>query len=302
MKNFNSKENRSDPSPTNERRRVVAGIVLVISLVAAFFPAGSWLVARFAAQDQLWHTLIIAGLLIAAAWTDPRAARPLVEGFSPPVERRLIGALLTLIAASIFRNAALVFVSFGLSASALLTALTGRRSFADASGLLLGGLFFFASIVNTVDPPLRFLASRLAVEVLSALGQAPLLFLMGNPEGGLALVLQLAGHNYEVATECNGFGLTSGVLAVAVFLAVLRSAGILRMVLLSVMALGVGIGFNALRIVAIALTAPHFPGQYGLVHEVVGIAFFWAGLALVWWATHSMTRRSARSEPATATE
>ena len=76
--------------------------------------------------------------------------------------------------------------------------------------------------------------------------------------------------------------ITSGaVLAVLAAGIAGRRAGVL--IWLIPLALGLGFGFNLLRILIICLLAPVFPHHYHALHETAGVLILWTGLGVVGW-------------------
>jgi exosortase/archaeosortase family protein len=96
------------------------------------------------------------------------------------------------------------------------------------------------------------------------------------------LILQVSGQTFVVATECNGFGLLTSALLLATILAFQERLPWLSKLGLLTLAGVIAIVANFLRIVVISLLAPRLPVPYQLLHEVVGLVLYLAGLALVW--------------------
>jgi len=132
-----------------------------------------------------------------------------------------------------------------------------------------------------LDWPLRQMAGMNAARLLQGIGFTPQLSVILQPAP--KLLLNTGRNLFEVATECNGFGLiTSGaVLAVlAAGIAGRRAGALLWLVPL---ALGLGFGLNLLRILIICVLAPFFPQHYHALHESAGVLMLWTGLGLVGW-------------------
>lgn len=183
----------------------------------------------------------------------------------------------------------LVLLSFCLAVAAVVSFLFGRlgvREFLPAIGAFFA-LGLLVGLFPTLDWPLRAVAGRQAGNLLAMLHQSVQLGTVGGrpPE----VLLEVAGRVYVVATECNGFGLLTSAVLVATILAFQERLPWLSRVGLIALAVPIAIVGNFLRIVGISLLAPRLPLPYGFVHEVVGLVFYLAGLALVWLAA----RRSA---------
>jgi exosortase/archaeosortase family protein len=146
-----------------------------------------------------------------------------------------------------------------------------------------------------LDWPLRQMAGLNAARLLQGIGFTPELAVILQPAP--KLLLNTGRNLFEVATECNGFGLiTSGaVLAVlAAGIAGRRAGALLWLVPL---ALALGFGFNLLRILIICVLAPYFPLHYNALHETAGVIMLWSGLGLVGWLAWRPPL-NARTDPA----
>ncbi len=101
----------------------------------------------------------------------------------------------------------------------------------------------------------------------------------GYPE----ILLFVNSEAYQVATECNGFGLITscGLLA---FLVVLTGKESFVWKLILIFSAGlVGYLLNIVRIIVICAVAPRFPDHYLLTHEIIGTATLWLGVGITWW-------------------
>ncbi|HXI83864.1 MAG TPA: exosortase/archaeosortase family protein [Verrucomicrobiae bacterium] len=156
---------------------------------------------------------------------------------------------------------------------------SGVRQFLPA----LGAFFVFgilAGLVPTLDWPLRAMAGRYAGSLLEAMGSTVRLALeQGQPP---RLILDVKGHAFVVATECNGFGLLTSALIVATILAFQNRLRWVQKLSLVAISVPIAISFNFLRIVSICAVAPRTTLPYGFVHETLGMLFYFSGLALIW--------------------
>ena len=176
----------------------------------------------------------------------------------------------------------LVLLSFCFAFAGVMSFLFGKegaKQFVPA----LGAFFVFGVLVGLfpkLDWPLRAIAGRYAGGLLASMGVPVKLALAeGQPP---QLLLAVKGQIFEVATECNGFGLLMSSLIVATVLAFqYRMPGLSKLGLL-VLAVPVAIACNFLRIVSICLVASHVSLPYGFVHETLGLIFYFVGLGLIW--------------------
>jgi exosortase len=176
----------------------------------------------------------------------------------------------------------LVLLSFCFAFAGVMAFLFGKegaRWFMPA----LGAFFVFgllAGLFPKLDWPLRAIAGRYAGGLLESMGLSVKLALTaGEPA---KLLLAVKGQVFEVATECNGFGLLTSSLIVATILAFqYRMPGLSKLGLLA-LAVPIAIVCNFLRIVSICLVAPRTQLPYGFVHETLGTIFYFIGLGLIW--------------------
>jgi exosortase/archaeosortase family protein len=176
----------------------------------------------------------------------------------------------------------LVLLSACLSFAGITSFLYGKagtRQFLPA----LGGFFVFgllAGLVPRLDWPLRSIAAQFAGRLLTVLGMAVQVAVVpGRPP---ELALAVGKQVFVVATECNGFGLLTSALLVATILMFQYRLPWLDKLGLLALAIPIAIGSNFLRIVSICLVAPRTTLPYGLVHEVLGVLFYYLGLGLIW--------------------
>ena len=264
----------------------VLGVAVLLGLV--YLPLVIWLSRTGMVVSQLTTGGVLVLFALWICLQDVIRRHPLEPntsdyGFS------LLGVAFVLMAAALYLKPLalpLVLVSFCCAVAAVVSFLFGRDG-ARRMVPALGTIFVFgmmAALVPTLDWPLRALAARYAAGLIQTLGVPVQLAL----EVGRApqLLLIVAGHRFVVATECNGFGLLSSALLLAVFLAFQYRMPWWRKLGIILLALPVAIGCNFFRIVSISLFAPRIPLPYMLVHEVLGLIFYYAGLGLIWAATH----------------
>ena len=176
----------------------------------------------------------------------------------------------------------LVLLSFCFAFAGIMSFLFGKEGgswFMPA----LGAFFVFGVLVGLfpkLDWPLRAIAARYAGGLLASMGvPVQLALTAGEPA---KLLLTVKGHIFEVATECNGFGLLMSSLIVATILGFqYRMPGLSKLGLVA-LAVPIAIVFNFLRIVSICLAAPRTRLPYGFVHETLGLIFYVLALGLIW--------------------
>ncbi len=164
--------------------------------------------------------------------------------------------------------------------SAFLFGPAGVRALLPAvAGILLLGVL--AGAAPWLDWPLRAVGAKYSADFLAYLGvDVAVVVQQGSPP---ELLIVVKGRPFLVASECNGFGLIASSLLAAGILGFHYRAAWYAKVSLLVLALPLAILFNAMRIVGISLAAVHLPLPYPLIHEGVGLFFYGAALALLWW-------------------
>src|ERR1022692_3015332 len=154
--------------------------------------------------------------------------------------------------------------------------------------LLFPWLFLFlmvpipSIVFNQITLPLQFLASRLATDILRALG-VPVL-----REGN---VIVLPSMPLEVAEACSGIRSLLSLGTMAIIYGYLVDSKLWRRVILALMSIPVAIAANALRLVGTGLTVQYWDpdkGQ-GFFHEFSGWLIFVVSLAMLF-GLHSLMR------------
>lgn len=268
------------------RREIAQALLLYGLTTSLFWPLASWLAAGTAAHQQLLNTFIILVAGVAAVlWQAGAGLRPVFR-LSTEALGLLAAAYGFVGAAVIFRWDAGVVVGFLFAAASALVFVLGTSA-QPAQRAILAGLGFFVLLFllfPVLDWPLRVQAGLAAGEWLRELGLAPQLFVAAVPGQEPRLLLRTGEHLFHVASECNGFGLISSATLLALILALVSPTHIGWRITVVILAPLIGFGFNALRILAICLLAPRYPGKqaYDLIHETAGTVALWTLLAVVW--------------------
>jgi len=261
-------------------------MVIVIGLLIAvlYVPLLHWLVWMTLRTQQLANGALLVVIALAICVRDAVGKLRLQPQFdSLGISLLALGFLyLWLAGRSRVWLLPLVLLSYCFAFAAVMCFLFGKegaKQFVPA----LGAFFVFGILVGLfprLDWPLRAMAGRYAGGLLATMGVPVKLGLTeGQPP---SLLLAVKGQVYEVATECNGFGLLTSSLIVATVLAFqYRLPGLSKLGLLA-LAVPIAIICNFLRIVSICLVAPRVPLAYGFVHETLGLIFYFLGLGLIW--------------------
>ena len=144
--------------------------------------------------------------------------------------------------------------------------------------------------MSPLDWPLRSMAGKWSAYVLELIGQSAELGLFGQASEPPMLVLVVNEQPFNVASECNGFGVIITSLLLALLLAIHRRLNIFDLGLNLLAGAIIGFMFNIVRIVIIVLLAPSMMERYHLMHEIVGGFTYWACLISVWIALNGPTK------------
>lgn len=271
-------------------------VSLVATYLAAglvFYPLARWLFRAAEASEQLFHAFIILAGAAFFLMLEKRQRLSLVLRHDQTSVVLLLGSFLLMGTSLLlpgqvanwppgFLPAVAMLVAFGVALGALVRFTLGAQVARTARGLIAAFVVFalLALLLPVLDWPLRALAGRWSLMLLGFLGQAGDLQLAWAPSP--ELILTTGERHFVVAAECNGFGLLAASLLVAVLLAVFRKLGALDFFLVLLLAVGTAFLANALRILVIVLLAPQVE-SYLLMHEIVGLIFFYSALGFLWW-------------------
>jgi len=260
---------------------ILSAFVFVVTLLL-FGPVLQWMARQTLVHEQLKHAFIVLGMAGYGLLMPRRYRVPVMLAFGSDSLLQLTLAFLILGASLAFSFTPGILVGTLLALSAWILFFFGP-SVKRATNILLAvfaGYVFFLVTMPWLDWPLRALAGSQAAWALHLLGYQTSLSL-AHPENPL-LVLLVNGRMFEVAAECNGFGMISSCVLLALLLVACtrrsfpaKAASLLVAAVLGAMA-------NTLRIVLICILAPHVGEHYHFMHETVGIIFFWGILVLIW--------------------
>jgi exosortase/archaeosortase family protein len=258
------------------------GVVVSVT-VAAYGPMVYSIFMLSARTTQAVNAFLLLGFAICEALVSVWRVHPFRLAVTTHGILLFSVSCLALAIASIFGLWPLAIVGLCLNMAALLSFCFGRegvRVFHPA----LAGLGCAAALVAFVpqaDGALRLLAARGSAVALNLAGFQTQVVVQTAPPG-IMLVVERGLSVFDVATECNGFGILLSSVVLTVILSVRRAYPWLLGVAL-VLAAGVtGLAFNTLRIVAISLASMNTMVDYGVIHEGLGTLVYLAALAAVW--------------------
>ncbi len=266
-------------------------VFLWLLVALAFAPSLRWLVGVASTSVQVRDAAIILSLALITLVREGKQRAHLVFRMGPRALGFVAAACATAAVAGLFHVPLGTVVALGLLAGGVLLYVAGDNMLRTAAGLSVAFslLTVLAAVFPLADAPLRALAGLGAKGLLDAMGAKADLLLAGTPP---KIYLLASGQIFEVATECNGFGLFSSSLLMATLLAFARRIGVAGKIALLVAAPVLGLASNILRIVLIVLIAPKAgTANYQLVHESVGITLFLGTLAAVWLVAQAIPER-----------
>ncbi|MGB0372472.1 MAG: exosortase/archaeosortase family protein [Opitutales bacterium] len=252
----------------------------------AFMPLLQWLVDYTSSNTQLLHAFIILAFAGAMLIYERNERIQFAPGYNKQV---FWGFLISygFISIAFFAKLSLLYLPalvgaiygwchylFGVRYNRVVTALL------VAFSLFLGLLILFP----TMDWPLRMLAGQISHIIFSQLGGETHLFLMKEnvAQAEPLLIVTMGGRPFEVAPECNGFGMLSASTLLSVLLSVYYRLGIGRSTLLVLISLLSSFAMNLIRILIIVYLAPWVGDHYYTMHEIIGITAFWMALIGIW--------------------
>lgn len=271
------------PTARTKDHWLALGVLAFTALT--FWPAARWVATQAFAREQLkqsFFIMILAGLWIA--W-ERRDSLRLSLHLDNVGLRWLLASFACIAGALLLKTPLLVLAGLVTAAGGVVQIVFGSRALRRTVPLLAAFalVILFVLLFPVLDWPLRKMAGVESVRLLQTFGLASQLRVVANPDVQLQLV-NMHG-TFIVATECNGFGLISSSLLLGTIGLLYRRAK--WWTFPGLLALGLLLAFtmNLLRIAAIVLLAPKFPGHYHALHETAGLVALYAGLGAVWLLT-----------------
>jgi len=265
---------------------LLTAFILGVTLVL-FGPVLHWMARQTLLHEQLKHAFIVLGLAGYATLMPRRYRVPINLSFDSSSLLQLTMAFLVLGFSlwTSFTPGILGGTLLALSAWILFAFGRPVRKVTNVLLAVFAAYLFFMLSLPWLDWPLRAMAGTHAGWVLDLLGYQTSLSL-AQPTHPL-LLLAVNGRTFEVAAECNGFGMISSTVLLALLLVIPLRKPWFDKLLHVVAAAFLGSLANTLRIVFICMGAPYFPEHYHLLHEAIGLVFFWGVLALIWFLFRS---------------
>ncbi|MFZ4774728.1 MAG: exosortase/archaeosortase family protein [Terrimicrobiaceae bacterium] len=277
----------------NSKQPVRQSAISVLAWAGAlflFWKSLWWLAGTALAREQVAHAAVVLIFGLVFLLRERPQANPLALRFGRRALLFYAAACVGAALASLLHQPVFMLAALGFLAGAVLLFVFGDSIFRPALGfgLAFSGFTFLSVFFPLADWPLRLLAGKTAMWFLAILHHPVELGLAGDPQ---RLILVSGGRPFEVAAECNGFGIISGCILLALLLVFSRRLRVMDKVIVLALAPMLGLFSNALRILLIVLLAPLAGENYHLMHEAVGIVLFFGTLAGLWWLVAGLPER-----------
>lgn len=274
-------------------REAAFSLVAWAGAAVLFWRSLWWLAGSAIAREQIAHAAVVLLFGLIFLLKERPESQPLSLRFDRSATQFYVAACLGAMLSSVLHQPLLMLCALGFLAGTVLLFVCGDSVFRPALGfgLAFTGFTFLSVLFPFADWPLRLLAGKTDMWLLGLLGHPVELGFTGEP---VRLVLINAGRPFEVASECNGFGIISGCVLLALLLVFSRRLRVLDKLIVLALAPLLGLFSNALRILLIVLLAPAAGDNYHLMHEAVGILLFFGTLAGLWWLVAGLPERHAK--------
>jgi exosortase/archaeosortase family protein len=262
---------------------LASGLILLTSV--AFWPALRWLATQTFAHEQLKQSFLV--VVLAGAWIawEKRSSLRRKPQLTNGVLLWLCAAYALAAGSVLLKQPLLVLAGLLAATGGFVSYLFGSRALSRTLPLLavFAILILLVLLFPILDWPLRQMAGIESARLLKMAGLASQLAVQPGPP--VTLLLFANGVPFQVATECNGFGLISSSFLLSTILLLYQKAPLWRHALTVPLCVAVAFVFNLLRITLIVMLAPYFSGHYHAMHETLGIIALYSGLGVVWFVS-----------------
>lgn len=258
-------------------------LLLLMATTAILGPASWWVAGQAVAHQQIQQSFFVLLFAAVILWIDHRKTLSPVVTITRRSLLLLTASFCLMGAGMIFQTPYLPLLAITLALASFIHILFGENGLRLTLPWVAAFLAFlcFVLLFHFLDWPLRKLAGGQAAQILTLLGFETELETIFRPSG--MLLLTVNRRLYEVAAECNGFGLMSTSVILALLLVISRPLEWPWKILAVILAFTTGFVFNLLRIIGIVTLAPFFPAHYNILHETLGITALFTGLGFLWW-------------------
>ena len=280
---------------------------LYATLFITFGPFVQWLLHTHQDQSRILNALIIlvVAILFLIRFNRLEVKEPLV--FDREARNSLTLGFLALALSFVIRfapvtpilqNLSIIItttIAFCVAIHSLIIYLfsNGIRRISITACGTFSVFIIISSLMDTLDWPLRALAGKWSGYLLNSIGKTAELSVHSEPNSDPVLLLIVENNPFQVAAECNGFGVILSSLLLALMLGIYYKLKPLNLAVNITAALFLGFVFNIIRIFCIILLAPNMMAYYDIMHETVGFITFWGCLIAVWVLLNGPTREQA---------
>ena len=257
---------------------VVAGVT-----VAAYGPMVYGVIRLSTRTTQALNAFVLLGVAAVEAFLSVRKAYPFRLQIAPHGILLFSASCVALAVASLSGLWPLAVLGLCFNIASLLSFSFGREGarFFHPALAGLGCAVALLVFVPRFDVLLRLTAARGSAVALNLAGFQTQVVAQQDPFA-INLVVERGVSVFNVATECNGFGIILSSVVLAVLVSARRAYPWALRVGLGVAAAAMGLAFNTVRIVAISLASMNTMLDYTLIHEGLGSLIYMAALASVW--------------------
>jgi EpsI family protein len=260
-------------------------VLLLVGIAASYGEVVVSLVQQWSSNDVYAHGFLIPGISAYLVWL--RRDRLLSTPIRPNYVGGVLALVLSLLLLVVARRAAVSVVAqlSLIPATGALILLVGGWQILRLLALPLAYLIFMIPIWETVTEPLHY-----PFQIFSANAGTLIAGAFGVPVFREGTLLMLPTATLEVARECSGVNYLIAIVAIGIPMGWLGLSSVYRRVALVLLALGIAIAANALRVGLIALLSyqgyagdPHGPAHVfqGLFVAVIGYAALFGGFRLL---------------------
>ncbi|MGC6455428.1 MAG: archaeosortase/exosortase family protein [Coraliomargaritaceae bacterium] len=286
-------------------------LLLYTCLGLSLWPITQWVAATAQEQSRIFHAFIVLGLatLFLVRFGGVQVVQTLSMNRSA---RRSLTAAYVLLAINFLARQLLYSSSptalqlgisllhipaYCIAVASLSLFIFGEkiRRIVLTVGSTLCAFLLLSTLMQPLDWPLRGLAGKWSQTLLELLGQNTALNIVNGEQDIPVLILLVNDYPFQVASECNGFGVILSSILLSVMLTLYRRLNIFDSAMNLLAGLTLGFLFNILRIIVIILLAPHMMQYYMLMHEIVGGITYWACLILIWCILNGPVREESAS-------
>jgi exosortase/archaeosortase family protein len=259
------------------------GLLVLTATVVALHPVVYWLIEGTLAQQRLLHAFLVLALFSFATLYRRERMPPLSLSLSPLAIRCLLACYGLILLAWFSHWTFLLLPALCAVLAALFFFLSEqfRPRLIAALVASFGGFVALSWLMEPLDWPLRMVAGMTSQSFFDWLGNDVQLGIIGGAENP-RLILAVSRQLFEVAPECNGFGVITSSLLLTTLVGIYNGLRTTGLILWLLIALVLGLFMNWLRIAIIVTLAPHMMPHYDLMHEIVGGITYWGTLLGLW--------------------